>query len=125
MTDITLSNTISYKIHSYQPKLVPGVFRETPLRRNPRSAAKKSGNNPMAKSTKLDLETTFSQLETTIDKLEDEQASLQESLNAFEQGIKLTRKAQQTLLEAEQKVKLLLEEAGEPETRDFSDGNAE
>jgi len=93
---------------------------------NPRPIPpEKSGNNPMAKSTKLDLETTFSQLEATIDKLEDEQASLQESLTAFEQGIKLTRQAQQTLLEAEQKVKLLLEEGGEPKTRDFTDGSTE
>jgi exodeoxyribonuclease VII small subunit len=79
----------------------------------------------MAKTPKLDLETTFSKLETTIDKLEDEQASLQESLNAFEQGIKLTRQAQQTLFEAEQKVKLLLDEAGEPKSQEFTDGKAE
>lgn len=79
----------------------------------------------MAKSTKLDLETTFAQLETTIDKLEDETSSLQESLNAFEQGIGLTRQAQKTLLEAEQKVKLLLEVEGEPQSKDFDEASPE
>ena len=79
----------------------------------------------MAKNPKLDLETTFAQLETTIDKLEDEQVSLQESLSAFENGIKLIRQAQRTLLEAEQKVKLLLDDKGEPGSEDFNDGSAE
>lgn len=74
----------------------------------------------MAKDTKLDLEQTLVQLESTIHKLEDEQATLQESLDAFEHGIKLTRQAQQTLLDAEQKVKMLLEADGEPDSRDFS-----
>jgi len=79
----------------------------------------------MAKTTKLDLEATFAQLGTTIDKLEDEQVSLQDSLTAFEQGIKLTRQAQKTLLEAEQKVKLLLEADGEPQPQEFSESAPE
>ncbi len=79
----------------------------------------------MTKTKKLDLETTFAQLATTINKLEDETTSLQDSLNAFEHGIKLTRLAQQTLLEAEQKVKLLLEADGELEARDFAGPDAE
>ena len=77
------------------------------------------------KTTKLNLETTFTQLEATIDKLEDETSSLQDSLDAFEHGIKLTRQAQQTLLEAEQKVKMLLEADGEPEASEFSEKSAE
>jgi len=80
-----------------------------------------SGNHQMAKTKKLDLEKTFSELETTIEKLENEQSTLQDSLTAFEQGIKLTRQAQQTLLEAEQKVKLLLEADGEPQPQEFSE----
>lgn len=79
----------------------------------------------MAKSKKMDIQTTFAQLEAVIDRLEDEQASLEDSLGAFEQGIRLTRQAQQTLLEAEQKVKLLLDDAGEPDTDDFSAGKPE
>lgn len=79
----------------------------------------------MAKSTKLDLEATFAQLETTIDKLEDETTSLQESLNTFEKGIGLTRQAQKTLQEAEQKVKLLLEVDAEPQSKDFDEVSPE
>jgi len=79
----------------------------------------------MTKITKLDLETSLAQLEATIRKLEDEKTSLQESLNAFEQGVKLTKQAQQTLLNAEQKVKLLLEVDGEPDCREFSEKDGE
>jgi exodeoxyribonuclease VII small subunit len=86
---------------------------------------KASGNNHMAKTSKLDLEKTFSELEKTIEKLENEQSTLRDSLTAFEQGIKLTRQAQQTLLEAEQKVKLLLEADGEPDSREFSEPREE
>jgi len=47
------------------------------------------------------------------------------SSDLFEQGIKLTRQAQQTLLEAEQTVKLLLDEGGEPDPREFVEGKTE
>ena len=78
----------------------------------------------MPKTHRLDLEKTLAQLGKTIDKLEDEKSTLQDSLTAFEQGIKLTRQAQQTLLEAEQKVKLLLEADGEPDPKEFSESEA-
>ena len=87
--------------------------------------ASETGINHMAKPKELDLEDTFSELETTIEKLENEQSTLQDSLTAFEQGIKLTRQAQQTLLEAEQKVKLLLEAHGEPKPQEFSESAPE
>lgn len=79
----------------------------------------------MAKTNKLDLEITLSELGTTIDKLENEQSTLQDSLTAFEQGIKLTRRAQRALLEAEQKVKLLLEADGEPQPQEFTESAPE
>ena len=79
----------------------------------------------MAKSSNHDLEASFAQLQATISKLEDEKTTLQESLNAFEKGIKLTRQAQQTLLEAEQKVKLLLEIDGAPDSQNFSETDPE
>ena len=75
----------------------------------------------MAKTKKLDIEATVAKLETTIRILEDEQSSLEDSLNAFELGIKLIRQAQQTLIGAEQKVKLLLEDDGEPKAAAFTD----
>lgn len=79
----------------------------------------------MAKSTKLNLEETFIQLGNTIDKLEDESTSLQESLDSFEQGVNLTRQAQKTLLEAEQRVKLLQDVEGETQSKDFDQASTE
>jgi exodeoxyribonuclease VII small subunit len=75
----------------------------------------------MAKTPKLDFEATCAQLAATINKLEDEQASLEESLKAFEQGITLARQAQKALLEAEQKVQLLLEGDGQPVYKEFEE----
>lgn len=79
----------------------------------------------MPSPPKLNFEKTLAQLEATISKLEDEQVTLQESLTAFEQGITLTRKAQQALFEAEQKVKLLLAEDGEPVATEYPEPGAE
>lgn len=79
----------------------------------------------MAKNTKMDIETSLANLEAVIEALEGDGASLQDSLKAFEQGIKLTRQAQKALLEAEQKVKMLIESDGEPETLDFVEKPAE
>jgi exodeoxyribonuclease VII small subunit len=77
----------------------------------------------MAKSNKLDLETTFSKLDTTIGTFEDDKTTLQESLDAFELGITLTRQAQQKLQEAEQKIEILLEENGKPKAEAFDEPN--
>lgn len=79
----------------------------------------------MVKTPKLDFESTCAKLTATISMLEDEQASLQDSLKAFELGITLVRQAQQTLLEAEQKVQLLLEKDGDPKLIAFDDESAE
>lgn len=79
----------------------------------------------MVKTPKLDFESTCDKITATINMLEDEQASLQESLKAFELGITLVRQAQQTLLEAEQKVQLLLEKNGEPRSIAFDDDSDE
>lgn len=76
----------------------------------------------MASRPKLDLESTFAKLKAIIEKLEDEHTPLQTSLGAFEQGIALTRQAQQVLREAEQKVTMLLEaDEGEPQEGSFSE----
>jgi exodeoxyribonuclease VII small subunit len=79
----------------------------------------------MAKTPKLNFEVTCTQLAATINKLEDEQASLEESLTAFEQGITLVRQAQKALLDAEQRVQLLLETDGDPISTAFVDENVE
>lgn len=79
----------------------------------------------MAKSSKLDLEATLAQLETTINKLDEEQLSVADSLVTFETGLKLIRKAQTYLQQAEQRVVALIEEGGEPSARPLLDEDLE
>jgi exodeoxyribonuclease VII small subunit len=44
--------------------------------------------------------------------MEDGELSLEDSLEAFEKGIKLTRECQSALRQAEQKVQVLMDESG-------------
>jgi exodeoxyribonuclease VII small subunit len=67
------------------------------------------------------FESILQTLEDLVEKMEHGELTLEESLAAFEQGVKLTRGAQKALAEAEQKVQLLLEENGELVTRDFQE----
>jgi exodeoxyribonuclease VII small subunit len=62
--------------------------------------------------SELDLEGALEKLELLVESLEQGDLSLEESLKAFEAGIKLTRQCQETLAAAEQKVQLLVEQNG-------------
>jgi exodeoxyribonuclease VII small subunit len=72
----------------------------------------------MAKSKKpsnkqpLNFEEALSELESLVAAMESGDMTLEESLQAFETGVRLTRECQQTLQQAEQKVQLLLAEDG-------------
>lgn len=66
-----------------------------------------------------DFEDSTQQLESLIEILEDEETSLEQALQAFEEGVKITRGLQKSLQEAEQKVTLLLEKNNELEAADF------
>jgi len=68
----------------------------------------------MAKAKKsVDFELALDQLEELVEEMEQGDLTLEESLKAFEQGIKLTRECQGALAAAEQKVQMLIEENGE------------
>jgi exodeoxyribonuclease VII small subunit len=73
----------------------------------------------MPASKKIDFEKSLGQLEQLVDQMEVGDLSLEESLKAFEAGVKLTRDCQQALTEAEQKVTLLMEKDGELVTEPF------
>ena len=60
------------------------------------------------------FEETLAQLEALVSRMEEGQLSLEEALNAFETGIKLTRECQQALQQAELKVQMLTRADGEP-----------
>ncbi len=65
-------------------------------------------------SEKLNFEAISEKLEELTSQLENSDSmSLEESLEAFETGVKLTREAQQILSEAEQKVQMLIEKNGD------------
>ena len=71
------------------------------------------------KSTSV-FEESIEELEKLVEQMEQGDISLEESLKAFERGIKLTRTCQQALQEAEQKVHILLEKNGQQTLEPFS-----
>jgi exodeoxyribonuclease VII small subunit len=70
---------------------------------------------PKAKKS-VDFELALDQLEELVEEMERGDLTLEESLKAFEEGIKLTRECQGALALAEQKVQMLIEENGELKT---------
>lgn len=66
-----------------------------------------------------DFEQSLADLQALVERLESGELSLEDSLNAFEQGIRLTRECQGALSQAEQKVQMLLERDGELEEAPF------
>ena len=60
----------------------------------------------------FNFERSIEQLETLVAAMEDGELSLEDSLEAFEKGIKLTRECQSALRQAEQKVQVLMDESG-------------
>ncbi|WP_421867157.1 exodeoxyribonuclease VII small subunit [Motiliproteus sp.] len=74
------------------------------------------------KSQAPDFEASLSELEKLVDQMEQGELTLEQSLQAFEQGIKLTRDCQQRLSQAEQKVQVLIEQNGQIEAVDFETG---
>lgn len=74
-----------------------------------------------AKKKALDFEQALVELERVVSAMEAGNMPLEESLKAFEQGVRLTRECQQALQEAEQKVELLLNADKGVETTPFTD----
>ena len=75
----------------------------------------------MSKSKQPNFETNLEQLDKIVTDLEQGQLPLDQSLKAFEQGIKLIRDCQDALKDAEQKVKILTDG---PNGHELSDLNA-
>jgi exodeoxyribonuclease VII small subunit len=71
----------------------------------------------MAKKNQSDFnfETALESLEEIVSSMEKGDLTLEDSLKAFETGIKLTRECQAALKDAEQKVRILSKENGETE----------
>jgi exodeoxyribonuclease VII small subunit len=67
------------------------------------------------KAANFDFEKTLESLEELVSAMEEGELSLEESLEAFEKGIKLTRECQTALKQAEQKVQILINDNGDTE----------
>ena len=66
----------------------------------------------MESKKKLNLEKSLADLEALVEELESGDLPLEQAMQKFEAGIKLTRGCQAALKDAEQKVEILLKSAG-------------
>ena len=66
------------------------------------------------------LEKSLEELETLVTRLEGGDLPLEQALKEFERGVKLTRKCQAALQEAEQKVEILLRKSEQAEPSPFT-----
>ncbi len=74
---------------------------------------------PKDKEKPVDFEAALEELEALVTRMEEGELPLEEALKQFEKGMRLTRDCQRALREAEQKVDLLMEKAGEAEIAPF------
>ena len=71
------------------------------------------------KKSAPDFEQSLQTLEALVERMESGELTLEKSLEAFEQGIRLTKECQQALREAEQKVQILMSQNGQDELQPF------
>ncbi len=71
---------------------------------------KKALVDPSKKAVELDFEAAMLELEALVSGMESGDLPLEESLKQFEKGIQLSRRCQDALNHAEQRVKILLDE---------------
>ena len=83
-------------------------------------AKKKPATEASDELTDVSFEDALAELEGLVEKMETGDLSLEESLAAFERGVKLTRRCQSALKAAELKVKVLTE-SGELEDLDIGE----
>ncbi len=74
----------------------------------------------MSEQKTPDFESKMEALETLVERLESGELSLDDAMKTFEQGIKLTRECQSALDAAEQKVQVLLGQAGDEHLEPFT-----
>ena len=70
-------------------------------------------------SPKIDFEQQLTNLESLVTSLEGGDLTLEESLNSFEEGVKIARECQRALKSAEQRVELLMKQGDEIVSQPF------
>lgn len=71
------------------------------------------------------LEKSLEELEALVAKLEGGDLPLEQALKEFERGVKLTRRCQTALQEAEQKIEILLKKSEQAEPSPFEAEDAD
>ncbi|MBK7167887.1 MAG: exodeoxyribonuclease VII small subunit [Gammaproteobacteria bacterium] len=84
-----------------------------------RSVYRLPGSAVSAPRKTPNFEKSLSELETLVERMEEGDMSLEDSLKAFENGIRLTQHCQQALTRAQQRVQILMQ--GEDEPREFDE----
>ena len=74
-------------------------------------------SNELKPETKPAFEASLEQLQTTVKRLESGELSLEQSLQQFEEGVRLTRVCQEQLSSAERRVEILMN--SKPELQPF------
>ena len=74
----------------------------------------------MSASKAVNLEKSLQSLEKIVDELESGDLPLEKAMQRFEEGIKLTRACQTALRDAEQKVEILMQDAGSEQLEPFA-----
>jgi exodeoxyribonuclease VII small subunit len=77
-------------------------------------------NNDKTGNTGINFESSINTLEGLVNALENDELSLEESLDTFEKGIRLTKECQQQLTMAEQKIALLTGDEDSMASTDFT-----
>ena len=72
------------------------------------------------KDSKFDFEEAIKKLDSIAEKLENGEESLEESIHLFEEGMDLSKQCSDFLSDAEKRIKVLVEEDGKIEERDFT-----
>lgn len=67
----------------------------------------------------LSFEEALTELDTIVQQLEQGELALEDSMSTFERGLKLSQLSQQKLKDAEQKIKILMNQNGEQSLTDF------
>ena len=78
----------------------------------------------MAETT-VDFERSLAELEALVEHLEQGDLPLDDALKSFERGVALTRQCQGALKAAQQKVEILLNNAGTGAPEPFTENNVE
>nr|VFJ58484.1 MAG: exodeoxyribonuclease VII small subunit [Candidatus Kentron sp. FM]VFK11713.1 MAG: exodeoxyribonuclease VII small subunit [Candidatus Kentron sp. FM] len=89
------------------------------------SAGKNEPRNALPEpppENKVNFEQSLAELERLVAHMEQGDLTLEETLENFERGIQLSKTCQKAIDEAEQRVRILTEKEGSPETEPFGDG---